>query len=81
MSKIALPRDSEESFERIDLQNFTDILHHICYGISGADLGEKKISFTTKKLSLVPIFQIFNITKNFYFSSYFIFPKSAPLIP
>ena len=51
MFKIALPCDSEESFERIGLKKFSDTLPHIRYGISGADFGRKKESFTMKKLS------------------------------
>ena len=42
MSKSALPRDSEESFERIGLKKLTDTLQNICYGISGADFGKIK---------------------------------------
>ena len=40
MSKIALPRDSEESFEWIGFKKFRDILQHICYGISEAEFGQ-----------------------------------------
>ena len=69
-----------KSFERIGLQKFTDILQHICDGLSVPKtfLKIKKKSFTMKKLSLVKFsdFQYFWASMNFYFSSCLLFPKT-----